>query len=90
MEIKRIYSGCRKCPYVDSCQHKQMEHHGYIDGGIAQGMANPVVEDMVLPMAVKHSYRDVKISEGVTVTIDLEDIKRRLSEDFYRGMFTGI
>ena len=35
-------------------------------------------------------YRDIKIDASTTVTIDLEDIKKRLAEDFYRSQGIGL
>ena len=55
-----------------------------------QNMASATAESYAMPvmadMAVKHSYRDVKIAEGVTVTIDLEDMKKQLERDFYKQL----
>lgn len=81
----KLYSECRRCPYKDSCQNKRMEEHGYL-----QPTVSPILEDVAAPVLVKHSYRDIKINEGMTVTIDLEDIKKKLSEDFYRSQGLGL
>lgn len=37
-------------------------------------------------MLVKHDYRDIKIAENTTVTIDLEKMKKDLAEDFYKAI----
>ncbi len=87
MGLSRIYSQCRKCPYVDTCDHKRMEALGYLpEQSIAAPAASPLAADMVQPMAVKHDYRDIKIAEGTTVTIDIEELKKKMVEDFYRGV----
>ena len=87
MGLSRTYIGCRKCPYVDTCKHKRMEALGYLpEQNIATSTLSPLAADMVQPMAVKHDYRDIKIAEGTTVTIDLEELKKKMVEDFYRSV----
>ena len=39
---------------------------------------------------VKHDYGDIKIDASTTVTINLEDIKKQLAEDFYRSQGIGL
>lgn len=48
----------------------------------AESAANPLAEDI----AVKHDYRNVKVADGMTITIDLEEIKRKMKEDFYKEL----
>ena len=79
----KLYSGCGRCPYKDSCSNKRMESHGYL-----QPAASIISENV--PVMVKHDYRDIKIDASTTVTIDLEDIKKRLAEDFYRSQGIGL
>lgn len=35
------------------------------------------------PVMQPHDYRDIKISANTTVTIDLEEIKKKLNESIY-------
>ena len=87
MGLSRMYSGCRKCPLRDTCKNKRMEGlMCYQEQNMAASISSPIVADMIEPMTVKHDYRDIKIAEGMTVTIDLEDVKRKLEEEFYRGV----
>ena len=81
----KLYSGCRQCPYKDSCSNKRMEAHGYL-----QPAAINISEAVSAPVMVKHDYRDIKIDASTTVTIDLEDIKKRLAEDFSRSQGIGL
>lgn len=81
----KLYSGCGRCPYKDSCSNKRMESHGYL-----QPAARIISENVAAPVMVKHDYRDIKIDASTTVTIDLEDIKKRLAEDFYRSQGIGL
>lgn len=87
MGLSRMWSGCRKCPFRDTCQNKRMEGLMYYpEENMAASIASPIVADMIEPMAVKHDYRDIKIAEGMTVTIDLEEIKKRMAQDFYKSI----
>ena len=90
MALKRLSEKCMACPKVDTCDHKRMEAVGFFPEPIVTPAVNPSVESLAAPMAVKHSYRDVKIAEGVTVTVDLEEIKRNMEREFYRGMLPGL
>ena len=83
--MKKLASKCRKCPYVLTCDHKQMEAIGVLP--LSQSAAESSTAPLMQEMAVKHDYRDIKIGENTTVTIDLEDLKKKLVEDFYKGVF---
>ncbi|QIB56557.1 hypothetical protein GXM18_17860 [Blautia producta ATCC 27340 = DSM 2950] len=39
---------------------------------------------------VKHDYRDVKVSENTTITIDLEEVKRQMEKGLYRKAGFGL
>lgn len=80
MALKRLSEKCRACPYLDKCNHKKMECIGVLEPAMAQATM-----DAAAPVLVKHDYRDIKIDANTTVTIDLEDIKKKMVEDFYRG-----
>ncbi len=83
--MKKLATKCRKCPYVLTCDHKQMEAVGSLP--LSKSAAESSTAPLMQEMAVKHDYRDIKIGENTTVTIDLEDLKKKLVEDFYKGVF---
>lgn len=88
MGLSRMWSRCRKCQFRDTCQNKRMEGlMHYPEQNMAASVSAPVAADMIEPVAVKHDYRDIKIADGMTVTIDLEEIKKRMVQDFYKGIF---
>ena len=62
-----------------------MDSHVYLQP--ADGI---ISENVSVPVMVKHDYRDIKIDASTTVTIDVEDIKKQLAEDFYRSQGIGI
>ena len=39
------------------------------------------------PIMQSHDYREIKISADVTVTIDLEEMKKKLEESIYPSLF---
>lgn len=87
MGLSRMSSRCRECPFRDTCQNKRMEGLMYYpEKNMAASVESPIVADMIEPVAVKHDYRDIKIAEGMTVTIDLEEIKKRMAQDFYKSI----
>ena len=57
-----------------------MESHVYLQP--ADGI---ISENVSVPVMVTRDYRDIKIDASTTVTIDLDDIKKQLAEDFYRS-----
>ena len=89
MNLSVLDEHCRSCEYVNDCNKKRMAACAYMRLK-PQNLASDVAESYSMPaaadMAVKHKYRDVKIAEGVTVTIDLENIKKQLERDFYKQL----
>lgn len=51
---------------------------------VAMKAGLPVAHELTQPLLIPHDYREVKIAEGMTVTIDLEELKRQLVESHYR------
>lgn len=89
--ISRLSRKCCSCPYVSKCSMKRLESEAYmVEPNLAASAAVPSGAEMVQPMAVKHDYRDIKISEGVTITIDVEELKEQMRKDFYRKVGIGL
>lgn len=78
MGLSRLSKRCRECKYVSTCKHKRMEALGYIAKTSVNSGAL-VSESVIQP----HDYRDIKISADVTVTIDLEEMKKKITESMY-------
>lgn len=81
MSRSRLSAKCRVCPYVEKCKNKRMEAEGYLQPA-AQEFTTPLTE----PMAVKHDYRDIKVSENMTITVDVEEIKKEIEKAIYKGL----
>lgn len=85
----RLSEKCRKCMFVSKCSKKCMEAEAYMEPNLAMSTAMPSAAEMVQPMAVKHDYRDIKVGENTTITIDVEELKKQLEEDIYRKAGIG-
>lgn len=44
MGLSRLTEVCRKCPYVDTCDHKQMEAIGYLSMPKIEAVSTQVTE----------------------------------------------
>lgn len=83
---------CKHCPNYDNCSNKKrMEACAYLvpEQALASPFAESMAEPMIQEMAVKHDFRNIKIAENTTVTIDLEELKKKLEEDFYKQLGCG-
>lgn len=88
--LSRLSKKCRECPFKDKCDKKRMEAEGYLPKPMMASASMPSVSEMAAPMSVKHDYRNVNVSEGMTVTIDLEELKRQMKKEFYKSVGLGI
>lgn len=90
MALTKLSQKCREFHFKDNCNKKRMETEGYIEPNLAIPAAIECSAEIVQPMAVKHDYRDIKIDKDTTITIDLEDVKKQLKDDFYKSVGLGI
>lgn len=51
---------------------------------LAMSAAMPLAQDLAQPLLVPHDYRNIKVSEGMTITIDIEELKKQLVESHYQ------
>lgn len=83
---------CRICPNKDACDNKRLESCAFVEVE-KQNSAQLIQENTTscaAPILRKHSYRDVRLDESTTVTVDLEEIKEQLRREFYRQAGLGI
>ena len=55
---------------------------------LAMSAAMPLGKDAAQPLLIPHDYRNVKVAEGMTITIDLEDLKKQLVESHFPQMLS--
>lgn len=49
----------------------------------AMSATMPLTHDLAQPLLTPHDYRNIKVAEGMTITIDLEELKKQLTESHY-------
>lgn len=81
--MKRLAAKCAACEWRYECNNKRFEAIGYYS--IAEQARQRYTEPIASDILVKHDYRNIKVAENTTVTIDLEDIKRELHEQLSVG-----
>lgn len=78
---------CVECAHFCDCKNKKKAicactYKDPVAANISTGLSLPVAAEIM----VKHDYRNVKVSENVTVTIDLEDIKKEIETSLYKSL----
>lgn len=51
---------------------------------LAMSAAMPLAQDLAQPLLIPHDYRNIKVSDGMTITIDIEELKKQLVESHYQ------
>ena len=87
MSKTRMAKACRNCRFKANCKNKQLEALGELPLPLIEKATENSVNNLQAPIAVKHNYRNIKIAENTTVTIDLEEIKKKLTESFYKDLY---
>lgn len=83
--LTRMAKMCRGCPFKDRCKNKRLEKEAYLTP-----TTSPIIEDMVSPVLKDHDYRNVKVTENTTITIDVEELKERMRKEIYRKAGIGL
>lgn len=86
MSLSRLAAKCQACPDVLTCNHKRMEALKCYEE-----VASNAGIDAAQPTLIPHDYRDIKINNGMTMTIDVEEMKRELEKSLYKraGLMYG-
>lgn len=87
--VSKLSSECQECPFISKCTKKRMQAEVYIEPNLAMPRGMSVSAEMVQPMAAKHDYREIWIGKETTITIDLEELKKQLSKEAYKGLGIG-
>ena len=70
---------------MEACAYMQLPPQSFI---ASASMSTTI--DAAAPLMVKHDYRDIRVAEGTTITIDLENFKKQLERDIYKDMLPGL
>lgn len=82
MALSKDSDKCKKCVHYDDCDNKRMELCGYLIPSSVESSIQPLAQGMM----VKHDYRNVKIAENTTVTVDVEELKKKLEDEIYKNL----
>lgn len=78
---------CQVCAYYNDCKNKRRVACMYLEPLTNPAAQQQYTQPIVADVMVKHDYRDIKIGENTTVTIDLEEMKKKMVEDIYKAIF---
>ena len=82
--VSKTDERCLKCEYFKECDNKRMVMCAMAEMPPPEQYAEKTGEAVTMPLAnelsVKHDYRQIKIAPNTTVTIDLEEEKKKLRE----------
>lgn len=88
MERSRLSKTCQACPYVDTCDHKEMELHGYLSG---PNKVSVTVADLSQPMAQPMVRETIEIHRyGQTFVRYKDDIEKELNKALYKDLYLGL
>ena len=88
--VSRLCKECRECPFVSKCDNKRMEAMAYLEPKVAAAVSVDCASPVLADILVKHDYRDIKVGENTTITIDVEELKRQMKKEFYKRLGIGI
>ena len=83
--LTRMAKRCRECPFKDRCKNKRLEKEAYLTP-----TTSPIIKDVASPVLKAHDYRDIKVAENTTITIDVEEQKERMRKEIYRQAGIGL
>lgn len=88
--VSRLCGECQKCPFVSKCDNKRLEAMEYLEPKVAASASVDYAAPVLADILVKHDYRDIKVGENTTITIDVEELKRQMKKEFYKRLGIGI
>lgn len=88
--LSRLSKKCRECPFKEKCSKKRMEAERYLPEPMLASATMPSIEGLAAPVLKQHDYRNAKVAEGMTITIDLEELKEQMKQDFYKSVGLGL
>ncbi len=77
---------CKHCEHYNDCSNKRMVACAFIIPELSLSSQQPLTQEMIL----KHEYREVLIAKNTSVTIDLKEIQKKLTEEISLHWDAGI
>ena len=78
--MTRLAKQCRECPFVKTCEHKELEAVGYLPDPIMADVNVPVTADMAAPI-LRETVSCVV--DGKVVTMYKDELEKILYKDLY-------
>lgn len=80
MALARLTKQCHECPFVETCEHKEMEALGYLPEPIMADAKAAVAADITAPILRETVSRVVN---GKIVTMYKDELEKILYKDLY-------
>ena len=80
MALKRLAEKCRDCPFVDKCDHKQMEALGYFQEPLVAEVKAPSAAEMTAPI-LRETVNT--IVDGKVIKVYKDEIEKQLYKELY-------
>lgn len=68
---------CITCEYHPYCSKSKSPNC------VLEQIAEQLADSINSPTIKKHDYRNIKIDENITITVDIEELKKRMSQEAY-------
>lgn len=84
MGLSKLAKKCRSCPFVDKCDNKQMEVHGYLE---MPDLATPSIETSAASMV------EPILRETMTIMVNGEPsvvYKDEIEKQLYKHLYSGL
>lgn len=80
MALARLAKQCRECPFVETCDHKELEALGYLPEPIMADVKAQVTANIAAPILRETVSRVV---DGEIVTMYKDELEKILYKDSY-------
>lgn len=84
-----FHEDCLHCSMYDPCvkDGKYCFIGAMENERVCQPAQSRTMECASMPVLIPHDYRDIKVAENITVTIDIEEMKRKLNKSHMPRLF---
>lgn len=81
MGLSKLSAKCRECPFVDKCDNKRMEAHGYLEmPNLATSYTEPIAASMTEP--ILRETMTIMVNGSPTVVYK-DEIEKQLYKSLY-------
>ncbi|WP_312907231.1 hypothetical protein [Tissierella praeacuta] len=86
--LSKLHDKCEKCKYKNDCNEKRMVACAVMElpPNIGANIKAPIKENIGMPIAREHTSITINMGEYGTVNTSLEELSKRLEENFYKHL----